>query len=176
MLGSDGYYTASVSVSDTEASGSKTTIIGLTSGMTLSYTGDGVSSVDVRSVMMESGLTPTAYQAVTNAFDMTESGVPSYGFIRPDIVDDVLTATMPAAQTGDVAVFGRTASKIESGISYLSGASFSIGTTTVTGMSAGVLSSVGDVVGVLAIGRALTTAEKATLLAYYQARGAGAWI
>lgn len=140
------------------------------------FAGNGINGLDIIRAQREAGSTINSYQKVTNAFDVTESGVPSYGFIRPDLVDDVLTTTMPAAQTGDVAVFGRTASRIESGISYLSGASFSIGATTVTGMSAGVLSSVGDVVGILAIGRALTTAEKATLLAYYQARGAGAWI
>jgi len=107
---------------------------------------------------------------------MTEAGVPSYGYIRPDRTDDVLTTTLTLAQTGDVAVFGRTGSKIESGLIYGAGATFSLGPTTVTGMSAGVLAAVGDVVGLLAIGRALTVAEKASTLAYFQARGAGAWL
>ena len=118
----------------------------------------------------------TAYQKTLSAYDMTEAGVPSYGYIRPDRTDDVLTTTLTLAQTGDVAVFGRTGSKIEIGLIYGAGATFSLGATTVTGMSAGVLAAVGDVVGVLAIGRALTTAEKASTLAYFQARGAGAWL
>lgn len=125
---------------------------------------------------LETGSTATAYQSVTSTYDMTEAGVPSYGYIRPDRTDDVLSTVLTLAQTGDVAVFGRTGSKMESGLIYGAGATFSLGATTITGMSAGVLAAVGDVVGVLAIGRALTTAEKASTLAYFQARGAGAWL
>jgi len=136
----------------------------------------GGTTLTVWGAQLELGSTATAYQFVTSTYDMTEAGVPSYGYIRPDRTDDVLSTVLTLAQTGDVAVFGRTGSKIESGLIYGAGATFSLGPTTVTGMSSGVLAAVGDVVGVLAIGRALTTAEKASTLAYFQARGAGAWL
>ena len=129
---------------------------------------------------VDDGSTATAYQAVTNAFDVTEAGVPSYGYIRPDLMDDFLTVTTPAAQTGDVMVFGRKGTWLETGVTYGSGAAVSIGPTTMTGLPAGLLQAVqgpvsdisGGLVGVLAIGRTLTAAERTAALNYYKARGA----
>lgn len=118
----------------------------------------------------------TAYQAVTTATDMTEAGYPSYGYIRPDLSDDVLTVTTPAAQTGDVLVFGRNGSWIESNVTYGSGAAVSIGINTVTGLPAGLLTAIGDIVGIVAIGRTLTAAERTQALEYHKARGAAGWL
>lgn len=129
---------------------------------------------------LELGSTATAYQRVTNAFDVTEAGLPSYGFIRPDLMDDYLTVTTPAAQTGDVMVFGRKGTWLETGVGYGSGAAVAIGPTTMTGLPAWLLQAVqgsvsdisGGLVGVLAIGRTLTAAERTAALNYYKARGA----
>lgn len=118
----------------------------------------------------------STYQKVTTAFDMTESGVPSYGFIRHDLVDDVLSATIPVAQTGDVLVFGRKGSWIESGVTYGAGSTWSVGATTVTGLPAGLLSAIGDIVGIIAIGRALTATERQQAFEYHKARGAAGWL
>jgi hypothetical protein len=125
---------------------------------------------------LETGSTATAYQAVTSTYDMTEAGVPSYGYIRPDRTDDVLTTTLTLAQTGDVAVFGRNGSWLETAKVYGAGSTFSIGPTTVTGLTAGLLAALGDIVGIVAIGRTLTAAELASTLAYFKARGAAGWL
>lgn len=144
------------------------------------FLGDGVSSILLQYAQPESGSIRTPYQRVTNAFDVTEAGVPSYGYIRPDLMDDFLTVTTPAAQTGDVMVFGRKGTWLETGVTYGSGAAVSIGPTTMTGLPAGLLQAVqgpvsdisGGLVGVLAIGRTLTAAERTAALNYYKARGA----
>lgn len=128
----------------------------------------------------DTGGAATADQIVTNAFDVTEAGVPSYGYIRPDLMDDFLTVTTPAAQTGDVMVFGRKGTWLETGVAYGSGAAVAIGPTTMTGLPAGLLAAVqgpvsdisGGLVGVLAIGRTLTATERTAALNYYKARGA----
>lgn len=123
----------------------------------------------------------TAYQVVgATGYDVTEAGLPSYGYIRPDLMDDYLTVTTPAAQTGDVMVFGRKGTWLETGVAYGSGAAVAIGPTTMTGLPAGLLAAVqgpvsdiaGGLVGVLAIGRSLTEAERAAAINYYKARGA----
>lgn len=129
---------------------------------------------------LELGSTATAYQRVNSQYDVTEAGLPSYGYIRPDLFDDYLTVTTPAAQTGDVMVFGRRGSWLETGVAYGSGAAVAIGPTTMTGLPAGLLQAVqgpvsdisGGLVGVLAIGRTMTEAERTAALNYYKARGA----
>ena len=136
--------------------------------------------INIWGAQLEAGGDATAYQAVTNAFDVTEAGVPSYGYIRPDLMDDYLTVTTPAAQSGDVMVFGRKGTWLETGVAYGSGAAVAIGPTTMTGLPAGLLQAVqgpvsdisGGLVGVLAIGRTLTEAERTAALNYYKARGA----
>lgn len=126
---------------------------------------------------LELGAARSAYQAVgATVFDMTESGVPSYGFIRPDLSDDKLTTTFPVALTGDVLVFGRNGSWIESGVTYGAGAAVTIGVNTVTGLPAGLLTAIGDIVGIVAIGRTLTAAERTMALEYHKARGAAGWL
>jgi hypothetical protein len=132
--------------------------------------------VHIWGAQLETGSTATAYQAVTSTYDMTEAGVPSYGYIRPDRTDDVLSTVLTLAQTGDVAVFGRNGSWLETARAYTAGATFSIGPTTVTGLTDGLLAALGDIVGIVAIGRTLTAAELASTLAYFKARGAAGWL
>lgn len=138
-------------------------------------------TIHVWNAQLEDGTVATADQVVgATGFDVTEAGLPSYGFIRPDLMDDYLTVTTPAAQTGDVMVFGRKGSWLETGVAYGSGAAVAIGPTTMTGLPAGLLQAVqgpvsdisGGLVGVLAIGRTLTAAERTAALNYYKARGA----
>lgn len=141
-----------------------------------SFAGDGIKGLDVIRTQRETGTTLKPYQKVTSAFDMTESGVPSYGFARFGLDDDVLSATLPAAQTGDVLVFGRSGSWIESNVTYGSGSTWSIGVTTITGLPQGLLAAIGDIVGIVAIGRTLTATERTMALAYHKARGAAGWL
>lgn len=130
----------------------------------------------VSGFQLDAGATATAYQKTTSAFDMTEAGLPSHGFTRPDRSDDVLATTIPADQTGDVAIFGRNGSWIENAKTYAAASTFSLGATTATGLASGVLAAVGDIVGVLAIGKALSDAEKQLALDYHAARGAAGWL
>lgn len=136
------------------------------------------SDVTVYSKNIQIEVAPaSAYQTVgTTILDMTEASIPTFGFIRPDMLDDVLTATVPAAQTGDVLVFGRNGSWIETGVTYGSGSAWSIGANTVTGLPQGLLTAIGDIVGIVAIGRTLTAAERTMALEYHKARGAAAWL
>lgn len=124
----------------------------------------------------EFGLVKTPYQKVTTVFDMTEANMPSFGFIRPDLGDDVLNATIPVAQTGDVLVFGRNGSWIESNVTYGAGSTWAVGTKTITGLPQNLLSAIGDIVGIIAIGRTLTAIERTQALEYYKARGAAGWL
>ena len=141
-----------------------------------SYAGAVTSDVLIWGAQLELAATATAYQKSVTALEITETGFATYGYTRPDLSDDILSTVLTLAQTGDVAIFGRTASKLEAGLVYGAGSTFSMGATTVTGMTAGVLASVGDVLGLVAIGRTLTSTERANLLTYFQARGAGAYI
>lgn len=118
----------------------------------------------------------TNFQKTINSLDMTEQGVSSYGYTRPDRADDVLSTTVPANQTGDVAIFGRNGSWIESSKTYTASSTFALGPTTVTGLTAGLLSAVGDIVGLLAIGKTLTDSEKQLVLNYHKSRGAKEWL
>lgn len=126
----------------------------------------------VWNAQLESGSTATADQKVTTATDITEAGFPSFGFMRPDLFDDVLTVTTPAAQTGDVMVFGRSGSWLQTGVAYGSGAAVTVGPKNLTGLPDNILSAIGDIVGLVAIGRTLTDAERAAAVAYYKTRGA----
>ena len=130
----------------------------------------------IKGLQFEKAAARSAFQASMSTLELTETGFSSFGYIRPDRSDDVLSTVLTQGHTGDVAILGRTASKLESGITYADGATLSLGASTVTGMTAGVLASVGDVIGLVAIGKTLTAADKALLLAWGQARGAGGWI
>ena len=63
-----------------------------TAGWNLSYTGNGSAYLDIYSAQFESGSTPTAYQKVGAAYDITESGVASVYTAYFDGVDDCLVS------------------------------------------------------------------------------------
>lgn len=136
-----------------------------------SYEGDGASGVLVARPEFDIGQTDGAYQTVgASDLDVTESGVQSFGFWRPDLSDDVLPLTVPAID-GDIVIAGKDGIHIAA-VTVSAGA-FSVGPTTYTGGAAGVLSDVGDVVGIDLIDKTMSDEEKARLIAYYQGRGAG---
>ena len=138
--------------------------------------GDGVNGLTIARWQCEKASVETPYQKTLSAFDMTESGYPAYGYSRLDLSDDMLATTFPIGFTGDVALFGRLGSRLISGQTFANGGTLTIGPTTATGFAAGTLAALGDLVGALAISRALSVPEKAKLLAYYAAQGAGGWI
>lgn len=124
---------------------------------------------------LEAGLAPTAPQVVDTAYDMTEAGVPSFGFARFDLVDDALAAVMTLAQTGDVLLFGRGGSWIEPGRVFAAASNFQVGVTG-TSITPGILRALGDLVGIVAIGRTLSADERNRALRYFQAAGAAGWL
>lgn len=56
---------------------------------------DGAIDIRWRNFQIEAGATATAYQTVTAAYDITESGVASVFYPLDDEVDDALTVAMP---------------------------------------------------------------------------------
>lgn len=142
-----------------------------------STSGGGNNSVDgivVNYLQLEQAAASTPYQKVATAFDMTEAGYPAYGYARLDGADDKLTVTLPAPITGDLMIFGRNGSWIEAGVTLPSGA-FDLGPTG-TVLTPGVLRALGDLVGVVIIGRTTTATERALALRYFAARGAAGWL
>lgn len=93
-------------------------------------------------------------------------------FLRFDLSDDVLPTTFHDGGTFDVMVFGREGSWIERDVTIASAGSLSVGPRSVTGGAEGLLASVGDIVGWIAVGRTLTGTEVARLVAFYKAFGA----
>lgn len=141
-----------------------------------STSGSGNNSVDgviVNYLQLEQGVA-TAYQKVTSALDFSEAGSAIYGFARFDGVDDRLTLSLPSPIVGDLMLFGRSGSWLEAGATIPSGA-YSIGPTGTT-LTLGVLRVIGDLVGVVIIGRSTTAAERATILRYFTTRGAAGWL
>lgn len=112
----------------------------------------------------------TAFQKTASAFDMTEAGLPSYGYMRPDLSDDKLTATFPSALTGDLLIHGRSGTWRET-VTIGAGGTIDIGPTG-TPSTAGAIRAVGDIVGIEVIGRILSDAEVSQAVAYWRARGA----
>lgn len=124
---------------------------------------------------LEVGSVATAAQETTTAYDMTEAGVPSFGYARLDKTDDVLSTVLTLAQTGDVLLFGRDGSWIEPGRVFGAGAALALGPTG-TMITANILRVIGDLVGIVAIGRPLTTDERNRALRYFQAAGAAGFL
>lgn len=131
-------------------------------------------SGSVTDAQMETGGAATVYQLVASAFDMSETSQPAFGYARLDGVDDKLTVTLPGAITGDLMLFGRTGSWIESGVTLPSGA-FDLGPTG-TVLTPGVLRALGDLVGVVIIARTTTADERARALRCFAAQGAAGWL
>lgn len=129
----------------------------------------------LKNFQWEEGTTPTAYQATTTVFDMTEAGFPSFGYARFDLVDDVLSTVLTLAQTGDVLLFGRNGSWIEPGRVFGAGATLAIGPTG-TAITPLILRSLGDLVGIVAIGRTLNAEERLRVMAYFGNVGAAGFL
>lgn len=171
FLTDDGFWRVSVStsngISSLIAHGMPTDTI----GNDASYLGDGVSGIIIRNPQLEID-GPSPYQKVTNAFDVTEAGVPDCYYLRPDLTDDALTTVLPQAINGDILIAGRNGTIIEP-VSYAASSTFALGPDTYTDGASGVLAAVGDIVAVLLIDKTLTQLERDNLVAYYQAKGAG---
>jgi hypothetical protein len=56
----------------------------------IAYLGDGSSSILIWGAQREASATPTAYQRVTNQFDVTEAGQPNVNYLWFDGIDDRL--------------------------------------------------------------------------------------
>ena len=123
---------------------------------------------------LEIGSTVTPYQSVKTAFETAETGFPSFGYSRFDGIDDKLTITLPAAIGGDLMLFGRNGSWIETNVALPSDA-LDIGPTGMSVVS-GILRVIGDLVGVAVVNRATTATEREMILRYFAARGAAGWL
>jgi hypothetical protein len=71
-----------------------------------SFAGDSASSATLEEIQVEIGSTATAYQRVTTAFDVTESGQRDCYYLQPDGVDDgMATASIDFSGTDKMTVF-----------------------------------------------------------------------
>ncbi|MEY2909088.1 MAG: hypothetical protein RLZZ602_1611 [Pseudomonadota bacterium] len=114
-----------------------------------------------------------AYQRVTTATDYDSTGFDPY--LQFDLVDDALTATIPAITGGTLVLATRDGIWIDDDINASAG-TFSIGPTTYTGGPDGLLSVIGNkLIGPpLLLDRQLTASEKNAVVQWFQSRGAGA--
>ncbi len=130
-------------------------------------------SVYLASAQLELGSEPTPYQRVSSPLDVTENGATSPAFLHFDLSDDALEAE---ASNGwfDVIMFGRAKTWLQRNVRIPSGGTLAIGPTTITGGADNLLSSLGGIVGWLAIDRSLTDPEIDDLQGYYNAFGAAA--
>ncbi len=165
----DGFYRVTVSATAIAAVTAVNSIQVATSNNSVSYLGDGASGILVRTPQFGSSVGP--YQRVgASNLDVTEAGVPSYGFLRPDLSDDVLPFTLPAAIDGDILIAGKKGTYIEPAAP--SSGAFNVGPNTYTGGTPGILSAVGDIVGMSLIDKTLSEAERARIIRYFKGRGA----
>lgn len=88
--------------------------------------------------------------------------------LRFDAVDDALAASLPQAITGDIFIAGTGGTIIEP----FSGDTLTIGPTSYTGGTPGILAAIGDIVGVVLIDKTLSQVERDNLIAYYKSKGA----
>lgn len=146
---------------------------GATSSANQQWIAVGTETVRLRRPQFERAPSPTPYQRVGNALDVTEDGFPSPAFIRFDLSDDVLPTTIPTGGTFDVMIFGRKGSWIERDVEIAAADSLNIGPTRITGSTPGtLLDALGDIVGWVAVDRTLTQTEVTRLVQYHKARGA----
>ena len=104
----NGFYR--ITITSTLAAGSGGSFLWLldsgTAGRGTSYTGNGTSGIYVWGAQMELGSTATAYQRVTTAYDVTESGVPTCHYVQYDGSDDSMsTAAIDFTATDKMSVF-----------------------------------------------------------------------
>lgn len=146
---------------------------GATSSANQQWIAAGTETVRLRRPQFERAPSPTPYQRVGNALDVTEDGFPSPAFIRFDLSDDVLPTTIPTGGTFDVMLFGRGGSRIERDVTIGAGGSLNIGPETITGGPAGLLAALGDLVGWVAVERSLSAFDVNRLVQYHKPLGAG---
>jgi hypothetical protein len=84
----DGYIR--VSLSATTAGNDTLRINVLPTSTTADFAGDGTSGVLIRNAQLEAGSTASAYQRVTDQYNVTEAGVPSVSYLFFDGVNDSL--------------------------------------------------------------------------------------
>ena len=142
------------------------------SGEGLKYAGAGEKLL-IALPQIELGVTATKPQrTAANGFDITEKGVPSYGFVRLDNSDDALPTVFPDGHTGDLLIFGRKGTWIEPN-TVASAGTFTLGGTIAgTPATPGIIRATGDVLGYLLAGKTLTNEETRRLTQYYASMGA----
>lgn len=148
-------------------------VIRTDSGATVNYT------IRVQAVQFEQGSARTAYQANFSAFDISETGVPSFNLIRFDLFDDAMVTALAVGGSCDVVVPGRLSTRLVRGVTIAAGQPLQLGPTrlNVGGVPVGpvgLLSAVGDLVDMpLVVNRPLTAPELSQISSYFAARGAG---
>jgi hypothetical protein len=83
----DGWYRISVSSSGT-ATTAQCRVSVMSNSTTIAYTGDNTSGILIWGAQLELGSTATAYQRVTDQYNVTEAGVPSVSYLFFDGVND----------------------------------------------------------------------------------------
>ena len=129
-------------------------------------------SVFAWGAQLELGSEVTPYQRVGNTLDITESGVPSFAFLRFDLSDDVMPTVFPDGLEGDLMIFGRKGSWIQRDVSIAPGSNLNIGPTTIPNGPSGLMAALGDIVGWTAVNRTLSATEVNRLVSYHRGRGA----
>lgn len=85
----NGWYRCSITVTGTHTNA----WVGLSEdGTTISYTGNGTSGAYIWGTQLELGSTATAYQRVTDQWNVTQAGVPSVSYLAFDGTDDWLVS------------------------------------------------------------------------------------
>lgn len=170
----DGWYRCSYTATASSTASFSVSVNLATTSDSFGLAGNGTSGIYLWAAQLETGALTTPPQMTGNVFDITEPGQPAFGYARLDGADDKLTVTLPSAITGDLMICGRNGSWIEAGVTLPSGA-FDLGPTG-TVLTPGVLRALGDLVGVVIIGRTTTATERALALRYFAARGAAGWL
>lgn len=117
------------------------------------------------------GVTP--YQSVTSQYDITESGVPDVYYLDFDLIDDLISTTLPAISNGTLVIAGTGGIWIDDDYNF-AGGTFSIGITSYTGGPEGILGVVGDLLvgGSFVIDRQLTAEERTRVINKLKGMGA----
>lgn len=100
----------------------------------------------------------------------TAQSVDGNGALVFDLVDDVMTATFPSGFSGDVFFAGRNGCWIERDVTVAAGGTLDIGPDDGP-VTAGLLTALGAVIGVVCVDHAITDTERNNLEAFFSARG-----
>lgn len=137
--------------------------------------GKSVCTIDIAEPQSERGLVLTNHQRVgASSLDITEAGVPSFGFVRHDKADDTYPIYCPAAITGHVVILSRQGSWIEP-INVSANGLLTLGPYSTPGQP-GLLQALTDIVDILIYDRMPTAEEKARLMRKYRPKGVLGWL